>query len=802
MPKKKKNRGKKQKKQVSHGQSMAQALEEFQRKLTIPELWEERKENYRESVEDKLSFNYRTKEQLIIKEAMLPALTFWKFIKSHVSEYEHFCYADNINERRSFLQSFLSSENRYVRLVAMIELMPIAIWRRILWRSNIDFVSYESFLRRLQPEHWLAIESNFVDLYNGQTPRILTSKEARLPEFQAESLSSGEERERWQRHISKPAWTKNMFSFDFGFNRYPGGVDNDSPVLSTVDRRRLHSSDNTKDFVVDTEFGRYMRLYRSARSNYVVFPNKTVELKTHICPGYWATILIHLMFWIVSPAMTAGLLATASSNRLPWWANVLLAIPAVITPLWLFCAGVKFSWIRFNRWIDNRAIKWIKSTSISIETFCKKHPRGTELAAGTFFSLAIGIAVFALSQLCLGVYNGVLAGAAASAYVGYKISRIGEEKTPMPMHLFIPLYTACLYLGGLLAIKWSPYLVKGLAWVAKYAVKLFTEWIPYACVQIYEFLSWLCMLAAGAFMNYVVPALKYLLIGMLSVGLFWLVALVPLALMGILYFAYCRLPKETQTNLDYLIEKVCFYSIFVIFGAMALGCIVISFLEGGSFLSGQTLAGIMVIGIISATAAFWTRMMAQEMNPEIKQLKEETYAIRGNMRLSGLFNYRYLVENRWFSPLTLEQKTELATKIDRFVVNVVPSHQEAAAIALIMRSINSFEALDKLVAAEDSFHNLYEEHRLPIIEIMLKKSVGVREAQVLYHKQREKSKKNAELGIIIAKTVFSPIYFPCMFLWWLGSKICTGLQHLLDFRRMAKAIRDFCPYIIKPEYLE
>lgn len=803
MAKKKKNKGKKQKKSTSLGTSMAQTLEEFLRQPTISEKWEERKERYNKSAEDNLTFDYKTNEQLVIKEAIVPALALWKFIKRHASEqYTHFRTEKGIEERKNFLQSFIGSNNRYVRLVAMIELMPITIWRRILWRTNIDFVSYESFFRRLQPEHWLAIESNFVDLQNGQTPRILTAKEAKQAEFQPAALAAATEGNPFLRHVSKPAWTKNLFSFDFGFNKYPGGKDNDSPILSTADRRRLHSSDNSKDFVVDTEFGRYMRLYRSARSNYVIRPNEDVELKTHICPGYWATILIHLLFWVISPAMAAVMLATASSNNLLWWANVLLGIPAAVTPLWLLCAGVKFSWIKANSWIDNRGTKWVRAGLNYLERLFDEHPRRCEIALAALVSLVVGSIATVGFAAILKLPNGLVAGLAAAAYTGYRFSRIGKTEKPMPMDLFIPLYLACLYLGGLLAIKWSPHLVKWLGLVAKYAIILFTRWIPHALSETLAFLAWVWMHASNFVAVYVLPTLKYLLLGMLSVGFLWLLLLVPLALMGIVYFAYCRLPKETQTDIDYLVEKLCFYSTIGIAGLMLLACVITARWNGLGLLSAESLAGVVILGIFSSIAAASTRSMAQKLNPEIQQLKEENWSMRGNLRLYGKFDHRYMVENAWFKTLPLEEKTELAKMIDSFVSSYIPTNLEGTAIALFMKQIRSFQAMERIKDAWESFTNASGEDRLSIIEIMLKKPVDFDEAHRLLCKQKERSKKNAKVAIILAKTVFAPIYFPCLALWWLGSKICVGLQHVLDFRRMAKAIRDFCPYIVKSEILE
>jgi len=808
MPKrKKKNKVKKPKNQVKLGESMAKALTEVQRKLTIAELWEEHSQHYLKSVAERLTFNYKTKDQAIVKQAMIPALALWRFIRRNASDaYVHFNGGQGETERKEFIEKFLVVENRYIRLVAMIELMPIVLWRRIIWRANIDFVSHESFLRRLQPEHWLAIEANFVDWQNHATPRILTAKEAKILDWQQPGPCERPSVHPKMRHISKPAWTKNLFSFDFGFNKYPGGDNNDSQILNTADQRRIHSSNNSKDFVVNTEFGRYMRLYRSARSNYVIRPNHDVELKTHICPGYWATILIHLMFWILSPATAIGLLATANSNHLPTWCNIMLLIPAMITPLWLLCAAIKFFFVRVDNWIDNLGGIWFRAILKFVERICKEYPRTCEKAFILCLSLLSGLGTFVLSRFVLKMFPAALAGIIIATLVGHTLHRAimqdDEERQPMSLYIFIPLYLACLYVGGLLAIKWSPYLVKGLCWLAKYTFFAITKWLPALGIAMIEFAAWLWMHASNLVTSYFVPAIKYLLLGILSVGFFWLIILIPLCLMGLLYFAYCKLSKEAQTNLDYLIDKVCYYGIFLITGTMGLACIFTAYDDSWTLLSGQTLTGVLIIGFIAAIAAFSTRFMAQELNPEIKQLKEDNQTILCNVNRRGLFNYRYMVENTWFKALSLEEKTEQAKKIDNFVASIMPTKQEGAAIAMIMKRINSFNVMERIMAAAEDFCTINAEYRLPIIKIMLKNALDFDDALSIYLKRKEHIKNGKKIGAILFKVLFAPIYYPGMFLWWLGGKTLTVAQHILDFRRMAKAIKDFCPYIIKPEIID
>lgn len=796
MSKKKRNGKKRQVAAVSSGLAMATLMAEMQRELTIKEAWEENREKFRSRTEKKLTFMYKTEDQLALKEVLVPALALWKFVRCHVGD--QFVYfgkrGDGHEKRKEFLRSFLADDNRYVRLVVMIELLPIAIWRRILWRANIDFVSHESFLRRLQPEHWLAIEANFVDLENRQQPRILTAKERKYPELQIERLLDTSTDIPHLRHDSKAAWTKNLFDFDFGFRCYPDGENNDRMVLATDDRRRMHTNDVTqKEFVVDEEFGRYMRLYTQVRSDYVFHRGAKVKLKDHICPGYWITMIALFVFFYLSPTMAIGLAVTASWNHLPWWANVLLGIPAAVTPFWLVCAGLKFSWIGANRLVDNCADKWAKKVVEWIGRLCDEHPRAAKWTLGVILSLIFGIAIALafFAVLRFRWYDATLAGVAMAGIIGYEFSRAGKAEQPMPLHMFIPLYSTCLYLGGLLAVRWSPYLVKGLA-------TLTTEWLPRAWRGSCELVAWLWIITSAFVskfaLEYVVPIFKFVLLGAASVGSLWLVVLVPLSLIGLLCFAYFRLSKEAQIRLDYLIDKASIGGVFVIVAAILVTI-------RRSDLPVELFVGVMLIGAVSVLVAFATMALARFINPEVKQLKNESLVIQTRVRRQGLFDYRQLAASSWLKSLPLATKAELAQKVDRFVVDAIPYRQEGKAVALIMRRLGSLEDLERIIANHWSFCDIDSDSRLPIVKIMLSQQVNFKEARRLYLAQRERVRKNVEATETLLKVLFAPVYFFWVLLQCIARKIRGGAQHVLDFRRMAKAIRDICPYIVKSENL-
>ena len=83
----------------------------------------------------------------------------------------------------------------------------------------------------------------------------------------------------------------------------------------------------------------YWQLYRSARSNYVICPEKEVELKNHVCPGFWMTLFLHAMFWIVSPVIAALCVFNMQIGFHLWEIPFLLV--GAITPLWCIVAVLK-----------------------------------------------------------------------------------------------------------------------------------------------------------------------------------------------------------------------------------------------------------------------------------------------------------------------------------------------------------------------------------------------------------------------------------------------------------------------------
>ena len=264
------------------------------------------------------------------------AFEFWKLIKGN-------CYLNNQQDRREFLKQFTSNTNEYIALVAMIESLPVSIFRRIRARHNINYESLFSFLRRISPENMQAIKDNYTDLLvDNRQPRVLKFYEKWQKKFSVKMLV--EENDNWDlRNAKKGSWSFNLLGLDFGFKAYKNDLSNDTLTEAKTWMDFLSIKNHSNDFIVDREFGKYWWFYRTARSNPGWKKNKIIELSDHICPGFWYTLFIHSLFWVISPLIFTY--AFTTTWQIAIWTDLLSAIPifliASFTPLWLISTTIQ-----------------------------------------------------------------------------------------------------------------------------------------------------------------------------------------------------------------------------------------------------------------------------------------------------------------------------------------------------------------------------------------------------------------------------------------------------------------------------
>lgn len=420
--------------------------------------WQEyRKKHLPKKIND-LTFHYQGIGSQ--KQNMAEALVLWEFIRNKFRPTSY---------RLSYKKELISqletdSSNSYVRKVLAIESLPTAVWRKLLWKENINFDSYEACLRRMSEKQLHTIQDNFNDFSTRKIPRVFTWFDKVFRGVSYEKLSHEATSEK-NRYVSKGSMSYNLLNLDFGFNAYPNGENNDYKIVEFSPLKFLSVKNHADDFIVNTEDGKYWRMYKSARSNFAFFPHKTVNLKTHICPGFWLTLILHFLFWIVSPIATACLLPDiiqGNDNAFELWRLAIFPV-ALITPLWLLNAVGRSSsllliWC-FNSELLNNLIDCMLDKT---RKYCKKHKdiliglmQGTLIG---LLTLSIIYIIFPLAYVLLGVGGVILVIMVLYSWCsGILNEEIGTDME-FKRWLYWPMLTLAL---GLIIYKFHQYL-----WIA------------------------------------------------------------------------------------------------------------------------------------------------------------------------------------------------------------------------------------------------------------------------------------------------------------------------------------------------
>ena len=271
-------------------------------------------------------------------------IALWKCI---IREFENL----NSNLRSEVLNQFkkIGSEiilsgrtykvNSSMYLVSLVESLPTIVWRKFLWESNSDFSSLECFLRRITSVQIELLQKTHDEFISGKIPSVLSKREllAMAEEANGKFLFEG-------RYDSKGAWSYNLLGLDFGFNAYPKGEFDDTKDEAISALRFLSIKNHADDFVVNKEFGKYFKYYKMVRSDYVFNPNKNIDIKKHICPGFWYTLIMMFWFFILSPLASVLFVSQVGGYNPSVIQKIFLlmvGIFASLTPIWLILALIK-----------------------------------------------------------------------------------------------------------------------------------------------------------------------------------------------------------------------------------------------------------------------------------------------------------------------------------------------------------------------------------------------------------------------------------------------------------------------------
>lgn len=305
------------------------------------------------------------------RHMMNVALLFWEFLR----RFSNHVVCLKGDEKMKFIREFLAEDslvkkNGHIKTICMIEALPTTIWRKLLWRENIDFVNYESCLRRLTPEQKQAIEDNYSDLFSGpepKTPRVLKkSWRDRVKLFfgiTSVKKIMNENRSDRERRASKTAWAFNLLGLDFGFSLYPKGDFDDTKITNQKWTRFLSVKEHINDFSVNKEDGKYFWFYKTATMKHVFNPQAQIEMKKHVCPGFWRTLITHFLFWIISPAALISAGVFIAQEGLHYKAYIALAC-AFAMIIWLAINMIRYlamavEYAYENFLADNKIIKKI-----------------------------------------------------------------------------------------------------------------------------------------------------------------------------------------------------------------------------------------------------------------------------------------------------------------------------------------------------------------------------------------------------------------------------------------------------------
>ena len=274
------------------------------------------------------------------KKEMSAALTFWSFIRQ---QRRYISSDDQIVTINLFIKDELErTENKYLKTAAEFELIPNKPLKDLLWRENVDFSSFEAFLRRITPEQEKCLTDlcmTFVDVH-----------------LSFDMYNNND------RYLSKGAWAFNLLNLDFGFSMYPNGSNDDTKITNKSWTRFISIKEHINDFVVNQYNGKYWWLYRSARSNYMFNSDGKVEIKSHVCPGFWWTLFVHLYFWILCPIIFTSALMIAPHTFKAHSDLTVIGVAAAAFPTVYFAA------FALGKFLLSNAIskKWLKIIGIIV----------------------------------------------------------------------------------------------------------------------------------------------------------------------------------------------------------------------------------------------------------------------------------------------------------------------------------------------------------------------------------------------------------------------------------------------------
>jgi len=733
-----------------------------------------------------------------IKEKIIEALSMWKFIAKYFvwEKTKGETTKEKWENRRKDLSVLLAAntDNYYIQLLIMLESMPTPAFRKIIWSYNIDFMSLESFFRRLTETQRVGIATAYREFWHNQiVPEIFPRRGWFAKKVSREDLLSTEFNER-VRYASAGSMSYNLLGMDFGFNAYPKGINDDTKIVEISPLRFLSVKNHADDFIVNQEDGIYFRLYKAARSNYVICPDKKVELKTHVCPGFWYTMIVHFIFWVVSPLWAISSLSTwlaGGFSPWPWYLIVLSVLPGVVTPLWLFLAGVKYL---VNKYLS-KAVKAVN------EFYCR-HKKS--IADKFFVILIIAIGLSLLQGI------GAL----------YRLIQIQNGSELIQMSIFLLWALLWLVRGTIHVVvdinKWE----KPESWLRRVRISiwvlasiLFANLIFGLRYQIWNFVIaaaiWIYGLIYGLLAGLVVGIMMFFQ----ATGLLALVLLIPVAIAIIVWRLDTR-EKKAKIGKIWMttgLLRIVNILTFLFFAASVLMSLYAMVSLSWSVIN----IFILIIAAAVGVSLFIESVVIWSMKPEVRQASDLVSRLNDRFRFrksEERIDREEILKNPWLISLPPAEREKQVDKIldlvfsffdycqttrFRYTLKLILRHMNGISLGMIQKALGDLRGLKGDISKYDVFAKMVFGHDFSkAVSLVADEMEKEKAFELMWEKRWLKTKK-------VFRTIFHPLALP--FVWvsrgmvwimlgvvWLVDK---AIEFFKTFYRLYQLFNKRCPYV-------
>ena len=698
------------------------------------------------------------------KKDMAAALLLWKFIKKNFSKHGDARF-DNWQNRDEAYTAFIKSiefdqSNTHLMTVIMIEMLPTPVWRKFLWKNNINFESHEACLRRLSEKERDALADNVGDLAEQKTPRVFSWIDRTFRKISYQDLMQSRINFN-ARYSTKCTMSYNFLDMDFGFNAYPEGENNDYKVVEISPMRFLSKKNHVKDFVVNQEDGLYWWLYRFARSNYVYKPYKTVELKNHFCPGFWYTLIANIIFWIASPLLFVSAVQQMFVNY--WFIHNpffwMAGIPGLMLPLWSIAAGFK---------------KAILSIDITPEASRKFNIWGKRLEK--FVVLPFGIV--------LGC------GIAWLAIIGIK-----------NVYVWLYHYTG---LGGVIILTWLIALLATLIYLKnEHGYVDFKKQTFRGCKNLFESVLLIGVgNLIGRFYAEIWKAISIVATVIYDAVMFagWPLLIITVLFLPLLiaffYYKYKDPSKMDQKTLDMFYDRFDRIMMWTMATVVVTVVIAAVYLIINYHLTAMMIIPLVVMALIVGIAlklAYSTKDSIYHDNPKTRLV----YDSLNNTGWSSKRMLKLLADNSWFQNLNAVDKKLALLEFGRFITQYLNSDGDRAVYANKIAPVLNRELLDKLNYLHSNISWFYNYVRA--LNLVLAGSTPV-EAIATVKQECEQANKNK----LAMKAWFSKQFDR---IWrvirWLATPLVKIWTWIVTLWRLGDYfVNGMCPWVARSEVIQ